>query len=159
MLYGCRMMHDLRVFDGYVARSNWPHVSCPACTYGFLAPTVLEAVPSEESKRAKSDESWEPDWISGTFYGLLKCVAPSCGETVTITGDFKVGPLLESNGSWYGEYDDMFQLRFALPAFRILTPPPETPEDVKEAIEHASQMLWIDPAPPPTAYVSLSKIC
>jgi hypothetical protein len=140
------MVHDLMVFDGYVARSNWPHVSCPACTRGFLVPAVLEAVPSEQSKRAKSHESWEPDWISGTFYGLLKCAAPSCGETVTITGDFKVGPLLESDGSWYGEYDDMFRLRFALPALPILTLPAETPKDVKQAIEHASRVLWIDPS-------------
>jgi uncharacterized protein DUF4145 len=66
---------------------------------------------------------------------------------VAVAGDFKVGPApLAPDGNWYGEYDDMFQLRFALPALPIITPPAETPEAVKAAIQSASQILWTDPS-------------
>jgi hypothetical protein len=147
MLYGDPMEQDLKALDGYVSQRDWPHVNYPTCGNGFLTPDVLDAVPSMASERAQTHESWEPDWISGTFHGLLRCAVPSCAETVSVVGNLKVGPTLAPDSSWDGaDYDNMFQLRFALPALTILTPPAETPEEVKEAIKSASQMLWIDPS-------------
>jgi hypothetical protein len=146
MLYRGAMKEDLKALEGYVSRSAWPHVPCPVCEHGFLAPEVLDAVQSAESQRARSHDSWEPDWISGTFHGMLKCAVPACAETVSIVGDFKVGPTIEPNGNWHGGYDDLFRLRFARPALTILTLPSETPDNVKEAIEGTSQVLWIDPS-------------
>jgi hypothetical protein len=118
------MEQDLKALDGYVSKQDWPHVSCPVCRNGFLIPDVLHAVPSAASERAQTHESWEPDWISGTFYGLLKCALTSCAETVAVVGDLKVGAALAPDGNWYdNKYEDVFRLRFALPPLAILTLP------------------------------------
>lgn len=141
------MEQDLKALDGYVSQQDWPHVNCPACRNGLLIPDVLQAVPSTASERAQTHESWEPDWISGTFHGILRCALPSCAETVAVVGNLKVEPALAPDGNWYdGEYEDKFQLRFALPPLTIVAPLAETPEEVKEAIRSASQILWTDPS-------------
>jgi Domain of unknown function (DUF4145) len=120
---GGYLTNDLKALDDYVSRSDWPRAGCPVCGDGYLIPETFETLESPESMRLHDDESWEPDWIRGTFHGSLKCVIPSCGE-----------------------WAELFRLRIALPAFPILTPPSETAEQVKEAIHGASEVLWVDPS-------------
>jgi hypothetical protein len=140
------MVHELKVFEDYIPRSAWPHISCPTCLRNSVALETLENAPSGESSRSRSHEAWEPEWETGTFYGSLKCSTPSCSETISIAGEYKVDMREGVAETWDELYDTFYRLRFAMPPLSILNPPAEAPEDVKEAIARASQILWIDPS-------------
>ena len=140
------MAQDLRLLDDWVQKSTWPHVACPACGIGYLAPDSFITVQSAASSRAQDHEGWEPEWIHGTFHGTLRCGVPRCGEPVSIAGDYKVDAVLAAGGGWYGQYDDYFRLRFAIPAPPLLIAPSKTPESVRLAVRAASALLWTDPA-------------
>src|SRR3954471_4486546 len=62
------MAQDLRLLDDWVQKSTWPHVACPACGIGYLAPDSFVTVQSAASSRAQDHEGWEPEWIQGTFH-------------------------------------------------------------------------------------------
>ncbi|MSW65584.1 MAG: hypothetical protein F2825_11935, partial [Actinobacteria bacterium] len=56
-----------------------------------------------------------------------------------------VGPDRAADGSWFGDYDDFFRLRYAQPALPVLDCPTGTPDPVREAIAAASRVVWTDP--------------
>jgi hypothetical protein len=141
------MPQDVKHLVGPVKSSEWPHVRCPACLEGYLAPEFLETVSTAHSSRLQDQyrDEWEPDWIKGGFYGVLRCGIPSCGEPVIVSGDYTVGPDLDSSGRWYGEYADLLQLRFTQPPLSILITPPGTPAKVVAAVTGAAALVWADP--------------
>lgn len=58
----------------------------------------------------------------------------------------KVDADVDERGHWHGQYDTFYELRYCDPALRLLAVPDRTPEDVKRAIESASQFIWMDPS-------------
>lgn len=136
---------DLRLLDDWVQESSWPHTDCPVCGAGSLTPDSIVSVEAAASSRHHDHEAWEPEWIHGTFHGVLRCSVGRCNEPVSIAGDYKVDMVMAPGGGWYGEYEAFYRLRYALPALPLLAPPDKTPETVRRAVEAASALLWIDP--------------
>lgn len=139
------MAQDLKLLDQWVTKGEWPHVACPSCGDGSLAIEKFEDAETAASRNARDHEAWEPEWISGTFTGTLKCARSACAEPVVVAGDMKVDMRTAANGAWYGEYDEFYRLRFAWPALTLVETPAATPNEVTSAIMAASACLWVDP--------------
>ena len=76
----------------------------------------------------------------GTFHGVLRCAVHKCRETVAVAGDYTV----EVESRKHRDYDeafDVYRLRFALQALKIILPPRGTPEPVTKAIDIAAVVI------------------
>jgi hypothetical protein len=61
---------------------------------------------------------------------------------VAIAGDYCVDIDAQDDGTT--DYCDVFRLRFAVPALKIIVPPRRTPKTVTRAIESAGIIVWAD---------------
>ena len=119
------------------------------CLVGHLGVEAVKDVASAGSQRVY-DVSGEPEDLSGTFHGVMKCVIPTCRESVVIAGDYRVDIAGDYRVDFDPEddgtsiYRQFFRLRFATPALKIILPPPDTPEPVVRAIESAAAVVWAD---------------
>jgi Domain of unknown function (DUF4145) len=138
------MAEDLRQLDKWVRADRWPHVACPVCLVGHLAPDAINAVPSARTRRMY-DLTNLPEDLSGTFHGLLRCATHSCRETVAVAGDYIVEDDVLDDGRSNQAFE-FFRLRFALPALKIILPPATTPKTVTKAIDSAAAIIWADPS-------------
>jgi hypothetical protein len=139
------MPQNLRLLDAWIPSDAWPHIACPVCFDGSLNPHSLTHQESAESKRWHGHENWEPEFIEGTFQGLLRCNRPTCEETISVAGDYSVGRPLAPVGNWDADWADFYRLRYARPALTLMTCPEGTPETVSSAIQSASEVIWLDP--------------
>lgn len=89
----------------------------------------------------QTHEDWDPDWIRGSFTGVLRCPAKGCGEDVLLVGDMKVDFAVDRRV----QYEDFYQLKFALPALHLVSIPERCPESVGLQLKQASAVLWSDP--------------
>jgi Domain of unknown function (DUF4145) len=134
---------DLRQLDKPVREDQWPHVACPVCRVGYLAVGDLTPVDSARSSRAY-DETRLPSELRGTFHGVLRCIRHSCLETVAVAGDYSVD--FDATDDGLTRDFNFYRLRFAIPALKIILPPPGTPEAVTTAIDSAALIIWADPS-------------
>lgn len=126
-----------------------PEWICPTCNKGVLKYERKDIKTFENalSLSAHDHPAWEPEWINGIFFGLLKCSNSSCNELVVMTGEFRSEEL--------PEYDDMND-RYNLVLNKILNPtyfnPPlkifqindNVPETIGGEILKAFKVYWID---------------
>ncbi|MFN3256987.1 MAG: DUF4145 domain-containing protein [Ilumatobacter sp.] len=125
-------------------QGNWPRLPCGECSTGELQigkPTEIDIAAGYQDH-----EGWEPEWIHGHFTVQAECSNRSCRSIALVAGKMKVDADVDEGGHWYGEYDTFYELRYCDPPLRLLTVPDGTPEDVKRAIESASQVVWMDPS-------------
>lgn len=140
------MSPDLRSLGGWLTKDDWPALICPACRAGSLGRPELDVEETAKTKRWHQHENWEPDWIRGYFYGKARCTRQQCEEFVILAGESRVDAVLGDDGkSWYGEYDDFYRLRLAMPPLALTTLPSESPELVQQRIDEMSLVVWSDP--------------
>ena len=107
----------------------------------------IKVVESRASQKARSDDDWTPDWISGSFGGTLKCNNVKCGESVLIMGIMSVEDDVE-----YDEETGMGNLTFSeelfpvafIPTINIFTIHLDAPGPIKAAVLEAFKVYWID---------------
>jgi len=138
-------MDELLKLAGWLKEDEWPSPRCPECDHGLLNLDSLTAINSAASDRYREDQNWEPDWIVGHFHGVLRCGRSSCGELVIISGEYRVDEDHNEDGLWYGQYAELYRLRYAIPALPIVLMPTEIPDAVRDAVTAASRILWTDP--------------
>ncbi|MET9459950.1 DUF4145 domain-containing protein [Streptomyces canus] len=138
------LIKDLReIAKGFPENlDDWPHIPCPTCTRGVLLPDrdSFEEEESVTSKSLRDEEVWEPEWIQGTFHCVLTCRKGSC-DHVRVIGEMTVG---------WGRRDDVQYEKFLtpnmfIPALPLLESRGLCPEEVKERVDAASKILWVDP--------------
>ncbi|MGJ4953308.1 DUF4145 domain-containing protein [Bradyrhizobium sp. HKCCYLS20291] len=121
-----------------------PPFRCPACNQGSLAQIKgsLKVVESQRSKRARSHEDWEPDWVDQRFVLLLECSSSSCGELVVVSGDTVFG---EEDDEELGRiWASQLRPRSMFPAPYIIELPKEVPDSVRRELEQSFQLFWAD---------------
>lgn len=74
----------------------------------------------------------------------MKCERPKCRESVTIAGSFRVAEVFGPERDVEG-YEALHRLCFASPPLSIMEVPKDTPQTVKDAIEAAGRVVWLDP--------------
>ena len=133
----------LRTLAERIEEGKWPALSCPECA-GSLIVEKVEDIESRNSKNARDEEGWEPEWIQGRFVATARCHL--CGEPVVLTGPYEVDLALMPNGQWFGEYARFYRVAATSPGLRLATVPPSTPVQVEGSFKEAAGALWSSPA-------------
>ena len=138
------MSHPLRNFAHEVDEHDWPTAVCPTCRAGTLPYKAVTALEDPTAASWHGHERWEPDMIYGTFHGDLQCTNPACGQFVVITGTYRV--VMNNGEPAYGDYGDLFQVKWFDPPLTLLDVPPSAPQAVKDAVSAAARIVWVDPS-------------
>jgi hypothetical protein len=61
---------------------------CPSCHKGILKikKDTFYAEETNNSKKYRGHDAWEPEWIDYVYSCLLECTNPACKETVANSG-------------------------------------------------------------------------
>ncbi len=118
----------------------WP---CPSCRKGSLqiVPKSLVEKETLESKRCRSDDDWDPEWITYSFTAWLEC--NHCKKEVAVSGTGGVEPGYGEDGMSWGDY---FAARILWPMPDIFRIPPKCPEEVSDKLREGFQLFWLDAA-------------
>ncbi len=135
---------SIRTLEGWLSKGKWPKVPCPTCEHSSVALTTFKGFADAASESArKKHPDWDPDWLRGVFTGQMTCSDPDCGETVAISGDWRV---VFAGHQHSDPYDELLRLRFAHPPLRLAALPDGTPDSVAEGIHSASSVVWVSPS-------------
>lgn len=109
-----------------------------------MVPKSLAAYETVESKRARGEEGWDPDWITVVFAAWLKCTDARCGQEVAISG--RGGPEgffdPEEGMSWQDEYRPLM----AIPMPDMIELPIRCPTAVADELRACFRAFWSDPS-------------
>ena len=117
----------------------WP---CPECSEGrlLLEKKSIQELESSDSKKARSNDAWDPDWIEGEFIAYLKCNIPSCNCIAGVIGHYTVEETYPEYG-YESRYRPVF-FRPSPPVFRI---PEDCPESVSVEVRASFGLVLADP--------------
>lgn len=141
------MHHALEPLGTWLREADWPHHPCPRCGHPTLEPGNLDT-----HKDQVSDELVElvhrnlepPGELSGTFDGHLSCTRASCGQAVSVAGDWRY--VLDFDEQNYREtFSDEYLVRYLNPAPVLIDLPTRTPNTVQDAVRAASAIIWLNP--------------
>ena len=125
----------------------WP---CPHCKNGvlLLVPDSLLKKETKESKKTRSYDDWDPEWISYAFNAWLKCSLPSCGQEVVVAGDGSPyrSQTCDEDGNMEESMEDRFHPHFCWPMPDIFIMPANCPKEVKAELRAAFCLFWSDQA-------------
>jgi hypothetical protein len=137
------------IFKNTFQEKSIPNWICPSCYKGALVIVNKSLIFYENanSLSARGHEAWEPEWIKGIFFGLLKCSNSLCNETVVITGNFDSE--LDYEYNYETNRNEMVLYKKLTPTY--FNPPLHIfqlneylPSDIHDAIIGAYNIYWID---------------
>lgn len=121
---------------------SWP---CPGCHKGALALVQKSLVYKETaaSKRAHSDDAWEPEWIEYAFTAWLKCNRTTCNQEVAVSGNGEV------EMDYDPEDEDMVWSPYFIPKFCWPMPnmfelPAKCPDGIEKELRAAFSLFWFN---------------
>jgi uncharacterized protein DUF4145 len=122
---------------------RWP---CPTCGEGHLTlvRNSLNFKENEDSQACHTHPEWEPDWIENTFTAWAKCRNPSCEESFALAGSGSVAFIQTGPDDWATQ--EYFQPLICHPMPRMIEFPRKCPKEVRERLEEAFKLFWIDKA-------------
>lgn len=127
--------------------ANPPRFPCPRCSSGFLKikKDMLHHAYSWEMRHLDLDENHITDRI-GRFSCLFECNRANCGEVVAVAGDYFSEPFEYQNedGDWDQDFQQVLAPRSMVPAPPVIDIPVQTPDEVRDAIESAFDLTWLD---------------
>jgi hypothetical protein len=117
---------------------TWP---CPECEHGRLEvpENSIKVIQPAYSKKARSHEDWEPDWIVERFVAVMKCNSRNCGEIVVVSGDTEF--VWDEDGHGMSKY---LCPRSIFPGPPIIRFPEEVPREVAKDLKLSFELFWSD---------------
>lgn len=127
-----------------------PDWICPECDKGVLKidQSTFKFEERAGSKRARSHDEWEPDFVKHVYTCLLHCMNGKCGEVIASSGigevdwDVREG----ENGISEEHYENYFTPVLFEPPLRIIKIPKSCPEDVSEPLVESFRLLFASPS-------------
>ncbi|MFG1317690.1 DUF4145 domain-containing protein [Xanthobacter autotrophicus] len=138
------MQFDRTIWERPFSRAKIPPFPCPSCKHGVLKmiPNSLRLEETGRSKDAHQHEDWEPDWIMERWIALFECPVDGCREMVTAHGDTRLEQVFDED---FGtRFESLFRPRGFHPAPPIIRLPENVPDQVRQAIESAFELYWVD---------------
>lgn len=137
------------LFSGEFTLQNTPHWPCPSCEQGILKieKEKFHSYRNAETINYQDEESFEYDWVSLVFNGIMKCNL--CPETVVFSG---IGHIEQDHPNWpeyHGAtYDEVFEPKFFYPAIPIIKPinSDSIPKETIKLIKKSFELYWCDPS-------------
>ncbi|MBO9714257.1 MAG: DUF4145 domain-containing protein [Sphingomonas sp.] len=98
---------------------------------------------SGPSKDAHDHVNWEPDWVIQRFAGFLQCSNKDCRDVASISGNTPVN-IYEYQDEYehHQTISDLYVVKSIFPAPIPIEVPEAVPQDIKEAVEGASALVW-----------------
>lgn len=115
---------------------------CPSCKKGHLQ-LVSESLKFEEprnSRLARQDNDWDPDWISYRFVALIRCDNDDCLEPSVVHGEG--GVRLDPEDHSRNTFCDCFYPRFVAPSPDLFEIAKKCPTNVSSTIRKAFVFSW-----------------
>ena len=137
------MIGRLQELGDWLDEANWPRVTCPVCERGSVGFNEAEHRLDRESEKIvdrTSRNEGPPDELAGTFDGSLKCDSASCGQLLSMAGDWEL--LFDD----YGDLGNLYKIRYVNPPLKLVHSPNGTPPSVNQAIKSASEVVWLSPS-------------
>lgn len=142
------MKRDL--WTSCLLENHSPAYPCPHCKNSTLLilPETFHKKETVASKQARSDEGWDPDWITYCFSVRLKCNSSACGQEVVMVGrgSQERHETFDEEGNPEENWRAEFQPHFCLPMPDIFELPEKCPNEVKTELRAAFRLFWSDQA-------------
>lgn len=139
----------LQRFDEEIEQGMpWPRPHCRTCGEGYVSWEKPEAARNEQSMKDMDHLGWEPEWITGTMHVIGHCDNSECKQTVVGVGKFRVGYATADFGSEYEgiPYAEFYKLEYFNPPLPLLSLPEAVPQNVRNAIDRAAPIIFVDPS-------------
>lgn len=118
-----------------------PILLCPVCRRASLE-LKRETFESLDSIASRDEDYEEPP--NGFFHGSLSCPRTPCGNRYAIAGRWRMDQTDKSDDDDDVVYCESLSVTYILPAFPLMEYPDGVPDEVREAIAGASQVLLSD---------------
>lgn len=106
-----------------------------------------------QSRNWEHEDGWEPEWITGTIHVVGNCDYVECKQTVIGVGTYRVDYAINNvDRSYQGiDYSEFYQLRYFNPPLVLHTLPDVVPQSVRDAVDRAAPLIFVDPSYAATA--------
>lgn len=130
--------------SGKIGKSSWPNFECPSCNNNSQKLTNLNSSESRESLAAHNEDWWDPEMIEGSFVAISTC--QTCKQQVYIAGRYGVNEYVDDeDGEPHLAYEEEYSIEFMTPAIPLLRVPANCPDEVKQYIASAAQVIFVSP--------------
>jgi uncharacterized protein DUF4145 len=130
------------LWNSSISENSCPPWECSACSNGTLRlkKESLQYEETRESKRSRSDEEFDANWIEYSFTAWANCNNQNCMQSYAISGLGGVEPRYTGEDEW--DYFDAFYPKSIHPTLNIITIPSKCPREVKEELKKAFSLYW-----------------
>ena len=143
-------MIDRRSLKLPFQKSGSPQWICPTCYKGVLRIQTesFKVEETRDSKRARQDPNWDPDWIRYVFSCVLVCSNVNCREVVSSSGEgfLDVDFDYDEHGQPYQNWEEFFQPKYFFPPLKLFQYPADTAENVAEELEASFALFFCSPS-------------
>jgi hypothetical protein len=139
----------LQRFDGEIEQGTpWPRPHCRTCGEGYVSWEKPVTARTEQSMKDMDCPGWEPEWITGTMHVIGHCDYSECKQRVIGVGKFRVDYATSALGSEHQgvPYSEFYKVEYFNPPLPLLSLPEAVPQDVRNAIDRAAPIIFVDPS-------------
>ena len=139
----------LQRFDEEIEQGMpWPRPHCRTCGEGYVSWEKPETARNEQSMKDMNHPGWEPEWVTGTMHVIGHCDYSECKQRVIGVGKFRVDYATSDLGSEYQgiPYSEFYKVEYFNPPLPLLSLPEAVPQNVRNAIDRAAPIIFIDPS-------------
>lgn len=139
----------LQRFDEEIEQGMpWPRPHCRTCGEGYVSWEKPKTARTEQSMKDMNHPGWEPEWVTGTMHVIGHCDYSECKQTVVGVGKFRVDYATSDLGSEYQgiPYSEFYKVEYFNPPLPLLSLPEAVPQNVRNAIDRAAPIIFVDPS-------------
>lgn len=141
---------DRKLFKLPFSTGNTPDWPCPTCGKGILRikkDTFLKHELSG-SRKARSHDAWEPEWIEYVYICLLICSNDKCKEVVANSGTGSVDwdVVTDENGEPDQVYSDFFLPKHFESHLKMIKIPSSCPDSVSMPLNESFKLFFSSPS-------------
>jgi hypothetical protein len=139
----------LQKFDEEIEQEKpWPRPHCRTCGEGYVSWEKPTTARNNQSIKEMDDPNWEPEWITGTLHVAGHCENVDCNQVVIGVGTFRVDYSIDGSGNQHQglHYSEFYKLKYFNPPLVLHTLPEAVPQEVRNAIDRAAPILFVDPS-------------
>ena len=143
------MSIDRRIFKSSFRGKGLTKWNCPTCGKGFLKvkPSTFHSEETRASRRERSYDDWEPEWIRYVYSCLLECNNTACKEIVSSSGVGYTEQYIgydEEQGEYVGN-QNCFSPKYFSPHLKIFNYQKNIPDEVTDELDNSFSLFFCDP--------------
>jgi len=143
------MKIDRKLYPDFCELKYYPEWNCPECNAGKLSilDNGLKTYEYPSSLSLHSEDAWEPEWIRGSFIGILNCGNNKCKCKVVFSGDMFVEPTpveIDEEPYYTMEAVEHITPKYFNPPLEIIPVPDYLPDNIAGCLRESFKFFWAD---------------